>query len=478
MSTKWFMIGILAAIMLSPVGFAEPFALQATNDVNIGNDPELLPDGRSNADDGLHVRNIANRRRVAMVEYTISTVQQEGESFFDLFLSARVAKDYTGPISVWGINENVENINFEQVTWLNAPGVLNNPLPALDSPVQLDYADLSPLLLTFSPVQNQRTSTEVSPELTAFLNADTNGKVVLLFAETGLGTASSIFRPIDYTSAGTGYPNPAGGEAFGIVIAGDCSKPIWAMNPDPENGANVSISTAQLKWTNPEPNLPGGVITCDVYFGQTEPNTAEPDYDLTALVTGTTADSAALPQLVRNQDYYWVVDVHDTTRSSVARGFIWTFNTQNMTPVVTTSAQYKWLGNAGDQNTATAKLTAKVEDDDFPEPLTYGWKQTGGTAVTFVDPNTILEPTIILPGLGSYEFTLRANDSQKEGTGVLKVTVSADACLAAKANTNFYVPGPGDANADCVVDMKDFALFAADWLECHPYMQAIGASCI
>lgn len=448
MNTKWFLIiGILAAAMLSAVSYAGPFTLHATDDISVANDPGLAADGRDNGD-GLHVRNVADRRRVSFVRYDLSTISTSGNKYFyDVYLSVRSEKDHAGPVSVYGIKEACEDINFETVCWNDAPGVFNTPTPVVNSPVELDYDDITPALLTFDVEANVRTDLPINEALAEFLNQDTNNEIVLMFAETGLGTASTILRSINKSATD------------GVTLVGNVAAHV-ATHPQPANHANVATDTAQVSWVNPEPNELGGVITCDVYFGETEPNLALSNYGLTQIANDTPALSATLPYaLERNKTYYWVVDAYDST-GGLARGLVWSFNTLNMRPVVTTTTQYLWLGHQ------ITNLTAVVEDDDYPAPLTYAWRQTAGTVVT-IDPNTILEPTVTLPGTGDYEFTLTANDSELEGTGKLKVLVRTDPCAAAKANTSFYQAPAGDFDADCDVDLVDFLVLAADWLKCN-----------
>lgn len=476
MNTRWFITGLLAAAIISSLSFAEPFALEATDDVTIANDDDMGPAERLNGDSGLHVRNMTfpdtSRRRVSFVSYDIKDMGQAGDKFFDVVLSVRTnEKDYAGPVMVWGVKEEFENFDFGAVTWRNAPGVVNNQ--SLNAPVELDYADLSDLLVTIVPAKTDRVTSSISPELGAFLNADTNNTIVLMFAESGLETCNSILRPIEYTSTGSGVMDPSGTEQFGVVLSGQIGKPARALDPVPSDGKNVDLTLTEVSWTSPEPNEVGGVVTCNVYFGDTEPNLlAAAPYGLSALVLGTAGETASLPPLEREKTYYWLVDVQDTTRG-LTQGTVWTFNTLNQAPVVRDNNMGAWLNNAGDPATATITLEAIASDDDYPAPLSYLWKLSSGPsgAAVVIDPNDVESPTVVLPQTGDYVFQVTVSDSQKTSTGDVTVFVRGDACAAAQA-----VPGytftPADINDDCLVNMEDFAAMAEDWLICHSFMDA------
>jgi hypothetical protein len=112
--------------------------VQAASDLDVGNDPGLAPTDRENGD-GLHIRNIATRRRVAYVRYDIQSLKESGKVLFNASLNILGTKDRTGPVSVWGIKEELDHgIDFGTINWTNAPGVMNDPMPPLDMPVQLD----------------------------------------------------------------------------------------------------------------------------------------------------------------------------------------------------------------------------------------------------------------------------------------------------------------------------------------------------
>jgi hypothetical protein len=104
--------------------------------------------------------------------------------------------------------------------------------------------------------------------------------------------------------------------------------------------------------------------------------------------------------------------------------------------------------------------------------LAYSWAvvaQPAGSTIT-PDPATLTtnDITIGVDMLGDYTLALTATDTTtgKYARDQILIVVRADACAAAKANPAF-VPLAGDADGDCNVDLDDFALMAANWLDCN-----------
>lgn len=126
---------------------AEPFSLGAMEDITLGNDARYGPDSSSNGS-GLEARNIPSRRHVVLISYDISGPKSEG-LFSDVSFS-HFSHDLHGETNVYGVIESLDLLEVEPLTWNTAPGVQNNPTPALDAPIELDFADLTDVLLTFS----------------------------------------------------------------------------------------------------------------------------------------------------------------------------------------------------------------------------------------------------------------------------------------------------------------------------------------
>jgi hypothetical protein len=96
---------------------------------------------------------------------------------------------------------------------------------------------------------------------------------------------------------------------------------IIPLNPSPADGSTVLSGPAQLQWTLPEPNVPGGVVTCDVYFG---------------IVTGQAVESVSVT-LAPLTTYYWALDLYDSSISTTEPFYlshVFTFDTMNMAPDV------------------------------------------------------------------------------------------------------------------------------------------------
>jgi hypothetical protein len=183
-------------------GALGPFSLGATGDIELGNDPSLGPDGRSNGS-GVGMRDIPDRRRVALFSYDISGLLGPGESFSDVSFS-HFSHDQHDEVSVYGVLEDLDVLDVEALTWNTAPGVQNDPAPALNDPVALDLADLTDVLLTFvGPGETGvRFSTDTIFALADFLNSDTDGIITFLMSASVVD-AQNIVRARTHSSGGS-----------------------------------------------------------------------------------------------------------------------------------------------------------------------------------------------------------------------------------------------------------------------------------
>ena len=247
-----------------------------------------------------------------------------------------------------------------------------------------------------------------------------------------------------------------------------------ARNPVPANHAIVPTSLSQICWTNPDPNMEGGVITSDVYLGTGDPNENLPGYGYTKIASGITETCVTIPfALEQTQTYRWVVNCFDSSMAAgeeLLPGSIWDFNTNNAAPVVNVGPnQYLWLGNAGDPATATVSVDATVTDDGLPPGSTLSklWTQVSGPAeVIGPDGLTSEDISLVLPALGQYEFRLTASDTDLAGSDNVVVGVFATPCAAAQAAPG-YARMSADIDGDCYVGLNDLAEFAMQWLECN-----------
>ncbi len=207
----------------------------ATFDVEIGNDGQIGPGSSSETGSGMGMRNIATRRRVSFVTYDLSGIRGPGQVFLNVSFS-NYGHD-PGTVNVYGVLESVEHLVGPGINWNNAPGVKNDPTPALDTDVVLDMADLTDILLTFNaPARTVRTSTETSQALADFLSSDTNGFVAFLFAPEG--SANAIVRTVEM------------GDQGGTILQGEVGgQPVAARDPNPEDQATDIYKNVILSWT-------------------------------------------------------------------------------------------------------------------------------------------------------------------------------------------------------------------------------------
>jgi hypothetical protein len=108
-------------------------------------------------------------------------------------------------------------------------------------------------------------------------------------------------------------------------------------------------------------------------------------------------------------------------------------------------------------------MSATVKDSD---PTTSMWTvvtEPNIGATVIADP-TRLDTTVTLTRIGAYVLQIKATDGEYTGSDTVTINVYADRCEAAKSLPN-YVPLAGDVNNDCMVDFRDLALMASNWLK-------------
>jgi len=364
---------------------------------------------------------------------------------------------------IYGLKDNYADDNWGEmsITYNTAPGMV---------PIDLGYYDIDETKLTklgSISIRSQaglHISDPTVLPLESFLKEDTNNLVTLVLIGPTDGSGKQYYVLSKEGAVGSTEPDRVAPRLI-LPVEPD---PFWASNPNPPMNKMVLETLSQLCWTNPDPNAPGGLITCDVYFGSRDPNVNEPDYGLEyTLATGTTETCVSLPSVLEPMTrYYWVVDVHNSTEPNIVhRGRIWSFNTFNVGPSVDAGPnQYIWLGHLGEPDTATAVLDATVTDDGRPEPLTYLWEQVSGPEIT-ISPNDTEDITVVFTEPGTYVFRLTASDGMSSSSDTVMVVVGADACSAAKARPG-YKANAMDLNSDCFVNLYDFAMFASQWLDC------------
>ena len=250
----------------------------------------------------------------------------------------------------------------------------------------------------------------------------------------------------------------------------------YAMLPVPaQNAPNVPTSLNTLSWTNRD-----NVDVCQVYFGKnTEPNSLNYKTVLTLIGRVDNPEknsSIAIPgnmALAEGDVCYWVVDSYRNSappEEPNLPGLIWTFKVNNNdVPVVSAGPdQGLWLGMNGTPGEVTVALNGTATDDGLPNPpgaLTLLWTQVSGPTVT-ISPDNTASTTVTLTETGTYEFRLSATDSEFSAEDTAVIYVGANACSA----SHMMAGAPGysayDFNQDCLVNLVDFADFAAGWLNC------------
>ena len=309
----WSVAVILLGFAGSPLAASTPFSLTPTFDVEIGNDAQIGPANSSATGTGMGIRNIATRRRVSYVTYDLTGLRGPGQVFLNVSLS-NYGHD-PGTVNVYGVLESVEHLVAQGINWNNAPGVKNDPTPALDTDVVLDPADLTGILLTFNaPARGVRASTEASQTLAGFLDSDTNGFVALLFAPEGAGNA--IVRTVEMgADGGTRLQGEVGGQ------------PVAARDPSPADAAADVYVRAVLSWT------PGTTaVAHNVCLGTSfaDVNAASADKPGSVSVSLGQETSTYDPgALLYGQTYYWRVDeVNGPPEKTIFRGNVWSFTTE------------------------------------------------------------------------------------------------------------------------------------------------------
>ncbi len=246
----------------------------------------------------------------------------------------------------------------------------------------------------------------------------------------------------------------------------DCIAPsIGAQGIEPANMV--------FAWTAPvDPNL-ASITSYTIFVDPNElnvinANVAQLDYYNNAIAGDLT--SITVPSgLAYNTDYFWRVSaqvVYDNNSTGVIDSKAWSFKTkmQDTPPVI----------DAGDNILTTVELASAltlngVVDDDGTSPVSVLWEAyevalDGGPTDKVVIANAAsLNTTVSVSQAGVYVLKLTVTDANGPVTDQMEIRVFADSCQAAKLTgtwqANYY-----DRNSDCLVDINDFAVFAAEWL--------------
>ncbi|HDS84726.1 MAG TPA: hypothetical protein ENN97_05975 [Phycisphaerales bacterium] len=355
--TMWFMmvlVGVLGLVAQAEIIRSTDYGVGA--DTYVANDiGSLSPDANFGTENRMRLRNNSNNRlRVAYLRFDLQDVLTDPTGAYLMFETTWM-KSGGKIVDVYGLTD--ESLD----TWIEsgAGGITFNTAPGLD-PADPGQLVLDESRTTF--LGTFQTSSEAAPvilttnpldlDLAGFIASKTNGLITLLMV--GQDDETEIATKEHDT-----YMAPT------LVLPDSNDIVARAYDPVPAPYTTVSPSLDVLTWTNPDPNNPGETITCDVYFGATEPNALLPNYGLDLLAAGVTGNSVALPPLEQFKTYYWMVNIHDSSfPDRTVPGFVWVFDTFNAAPVVNAGDdQYVWLNKAVVSTTSDADTYLR---DDTP----------------------------------------------------------------------------------------------------------------
>jgi len=238
-------------------------------------------------------------------------------------------------------------------------------------------------------------------------------------------------------------------------------KGVHMLNPNPADGGNVYAGELELSWTLPDPCVPGQPVLVDVYFTD-DLQLLEDFTDPAAIqVVSKQNVTSVVVQTQPKTRYYWAVDAYvDGTEAPPVLGPVFSFM---VAPSVSAGDDVvTWLTDgvvvANLDGTVTYDGTYTVQWTVVSEP-----SDPDSADAVIADPSA--EDTVVtLSALGEYVLMLEADDGEYTRSDTMTINVYSDSCEAAQSLPD-YVPLVGDVNADCVVDFRDFALIAVNWLE-------------
>jgi len=242
---------------------------------------------------------------------------------------------------------------------------------------------------------------------------------------------------------------------------------VHPLEPFPSTeGSFVLPGEVELRWILPDPCVPGQPVPVDVYFTD--------DYDALKnftdpasirVVSQSNVTSVSVTAVGQTR-YYWAVDTYVGSAADPVWGPIFSFWVGNQAPTVQVSADpiAPWLTDG----TVDVSLDGTVTDDVTVAPTTTWSVVSEPNEGTAIIASPAAEDTVVtFTETGVYTLRLTADDGEAVdniGTAEITIEVFDNSCEAAKSLPG-YVSLVGDINADCMVDLRDLALMAANWLE-------------
>ncbi len=443
------------------------FELDIAQHIEVGNDNKMSSTSH-NTSTPMNIRNYNGtdqwRHRVTYLKFDISSLKEEGKAFANTFINFYYRKgSSSASMYVYGLKEDLDDVDLSSGTWANMPGVQNSPVPDYTTPITIDsvdLADLSPVLLEVHGFQADETidsyhkwcATDTAAGLDEFMNADSDGIVILMLVTFAESPDFEIWSE--------------------TYLSGNIIEPDYATGPTPTINEEVGADLPQLSWNNPSGE---GTITSDVYIaeGICEPNDVIGNGDgFESLVEDTTDTFVALEEgdIVGGTAYSWLVVSTDSATGTPVRGPVWTFSVvSDLAPEVNivNDTEYIWYGNTDNAAYAEVTLVGEVSDDhDTVTPLWEDVSDNGGNVIPAGEENSS-SITLQLADVGTYTIKLSATDnSEQTSYDSVTIVVAETACDAAKEVPG-YEANPADLNNDCKVNFADFVKLAESWLDCN-----------
>ena len=238
---------------------------------------------------------------------------------------------------------------------------------------------------------------------------------------------------------------------------------VHPFRPFPSDDGTAPVGQVELKWTVPDPCVPGQAVPVDVYF--TDDLNALQEFSNPAAIQ-VVAKKAVTSVVVQTQPktrYYWAVDSYVGSDADPVLGRIFSFVSDNLAPTVDAGADVvTWL----QEGSRTGTLDATVADDGGAASCTVKWtvvsEPNEGMAV--IKAADAEDTSITLSAAGRYVLQVEVSDGEYTGSDTVTIGVYNDSCEAAQSVPG-YQPFVGDLNGDCRVDDLDMALLQENWLK-------------
>jgi hypothetical protein len=223
----------------------DPFSFPVEHDTFVSNDTALGPESINGFGSGLHARDLSGttvRRRAFFLRFATGGISDVSASKLRIYIHPNSANSPGTLFNVYGVLEDFDAIDEATLSWSNAPGV--NAASAVDDPVQIDPADLTPLLTTYVAASlDQYGETQPSTLLDDFIDADTDGIVTFLIApqpgSNGIIAASKEYLAGTVAARLEGFygeapPPTAPGAPTGVQAVGGATsiRMSWDVNPE------------------------------------------------------------------------------------------------------------------------------------------------------------------------------------------------------------------------------------------------------